>query len=431
MTLRVLRDQHGLISEPCLHREPTHMPDLFRVFLRLTWKPLLTRLAPIWVGIGVFFAVFQQVLDFPLYQQMLEAQTPLEHGLFWSALCLVWAIAISRHLRHVLYQAPVRWLWRQPISSQRWGFLLAPLVFTAALPIAVIGLFPRDGVFLFQALSLLGFSAPVVVALGRRTVRGFGWGLCFLGVAGLLTALGQYERLFWLPISIVSMFGGPWAAGWVYGDLRGRRDWQMPPIIKWRPASPLTALIHRDLVCLWRAHRNIVLASLFACLSASLVAFGICYKGGQPDVTTWVMLTLASPLSGLIVIRLDETLGRRLYLGSWAIGVRMRILSLVIIASLPLAVVLVLNLALIRGIGLFGLFISLTLFAALVLGQVTTSLWAPFRESAKVYMLFGALFLLMAIFKSPLAAVVIHLTLAGASTLCAAHLLERRRYSYE
>lgn len=390
----------------------------------------MTRLAPLWVGIGVFFAVFQQVLDFPLYQQMLKAQTPFEHALFWTALSLVWAAVISRHLRHVLYQTPLRWLWRLPISRARWGLLLAPLVFTATLPIALIGLFPRDGVFIFQTLSILGLSAPIVVALGRRTLRGLGWGLCFLGVAGLFTALGQTERLLWVPMAAVSLCGGLWAAGGAYGDLRGRRDWRLPPVFKWRPAVPLTALIHRDLVCLWRVHRNVVLACLFACLSASLVAFGICSKGGEPDVTTWVMLTLASPLSGLIILRLDETLGRRLYMGSWAIGVHTRVLSLVAIASLPLGIVLVLNLALLGGIGLSGLLIALTLFFALVLGQVATSLWAPLRDSAKFFMLFGALFLLMAIFKSPLVAVVIHLTLAGASTLWSHHLLERRRYTY-
>ncbi|MEC9439756.1 MAG: hypothetical protein VYE40_01495 [Myxococcota bacterium] len=114
--------------------------NLARVLWRLQRVVFARRLVPMWVALGVFYAVFEQAIRPLDIMRNLAAMTPLESSLWGVFIAGCAAMMMRRHARVMFYGERLAPLWRLPISAPRWSFLMAPHTALMAAPVCVCAL---------------------------------------------------------------------------------------------------------------------------------------------------------------------------------------------------------------------------------------------------------------------------------------------------
>ena len=199
------------------------------------------------------------------------------------------------------------------------GLLAVPV---GAVAIAWYGPHTPAGALLWTAAT----TAPMVLWAGRR--RTLAMLAAALGAAAV--AVGQAHPAWLWPLAL-GMGGWVPVLGLAFGRLahEGRgatRSW------RWRPTSVTTALIHRDLLALWRCDRAVVWQALGLAplVGAVVAAFRINSRASAEVLTrvTLVSLAVAGPLCLIAVAAVARRLGPVLDPARWPTRPRQRATAL-------------------------------------------------------------------------------------------------------
>lgn len=269
---------------------------------RLVWIALLLGVTQLWTAV-----------DWGAVARGIAAVGPLRGGIGGALVLLV-----AREIAPLRVDAPLGRLLRRPEA----GAVLLPSALLAAGPaLAAAILFP--GGPLLRAVGWAG------IALWAGSPG------AWIPVLAVATAgewigdhLGAMRLLVDLPLLV--------SAGWRPLALAGPS-----PAAAWRPRSAVGVLVGRDLACLWRTDRGVILGALASAPLPAALVWGLRenghLRGGDLARAVAVLLCVVAlgPAAGLG--RLRERLAGHFFPRAWPVSARLRVGSLLAVFLLLLA----------------------------------------------------------------------------------------------
>ncbi len=106
----------------------------------------------------------------------------------------------------------------------------------------------------------------------------------------------------------------------------------------WRPRTAFTALVGRDLACLWRTDRGSVVAAMLAAPLPAVLVWGLRRNGGLDRAglatAVGILLCALSPGAAAALGSVRARLGERFHPRAWPVAPRLRVASLVALFAL-------------------------------------------------------------------------------------------------
>ena len=315
---------------------------LISVLWRLQRPVFARRVVPVWVALGAFYAVFEQAIRPFDIMRDLAAMTPLETSARGVFLAGIFALLMRRHARVMFHGKRLAPLWRLPISQRRWSALLSPHSLMMAAPVCVCALLWPASASAAVFANVAGFAAashPLLIAVGGVGVRALLWCSASLVLLGshlyLVRLLPPFVAAL---VGLASMSVGGWLGARAYGDLRGQPGAIAAGLAALRPRRRSTALMLRDLRCLWRCDRGALIGAITAPLPLVAFVFAVARHGGPAGTALAALAALIAPLSSLLVVRLQGRLGEQLHPRATPLTSGQRAWTLALICNLPMAI---------------------------------------------------------------------------------------------
>jgi hypothetical protein len=302
-----------------------------RWVFRSTRADLLAWLVPRWIALALAVVELDVIVDWGKLARTFRALPAAEVGAGVALAAILAGLDGGRLVRTTLLGPRLATLRRQPVPGREW--VAGALV--VAVPVA----------------------APLGVLAGMAYAAGLGWVLLWVGV-GLVPALAAGGRRRWLgPAGVVAGLvagaahatGAPlvWAsAAWLaaaaaVGPLTlawaDDRPHAAPPPVPLRPRGPWTAILHRDLLTLWRTERPLVSGALAGAVVVALPTAGMArsgdWAGSAVTAAAVIALALLGPLSLAAVTAVARRLGRRLDPPEWPVTALQRALALAMVGG--------------------------------------------------------------------------------------------------
>jgi len=287
----------------------------------------------------VLFVLIQvdAMVDWSATHRIIGEQPPWLVGTTVGALLLAMASQERKAVADLLYEERHALLWRQPLPARHWSVAIAmPLIAVGSplIALAVIAYGPTavGAIALFLGLWCL----PAVLIARGSWVLGVGVTALAAGVATVAHALPMVQ----IPLAAAVWLGLAATLGPAY-IAAASRPVKVPKPRSWRPRSPIGALLHRDLLCLWRTERSLVLSCLVVAAPIAAVTWGLRVNGhiGPAGLATATIVGLgfAAPVMMGALARLPIRLGSQLNPPSWPISALTRFRSWALLAGLLLA----------------------------------------------------------------------------------------------
>lgn len=348
---------------------------LISVLWRLQRPVFARRVVPVWVALGAFYAVFEQAIRPFDIMRDLAAMTPLETSARGVFLAGIFALLMRRHARVMFHGKRLAPLWRLPISQRRWSALLSPHSLMMAAPVCVCALLWPASASAAVFANVAGFAAashPLLIGVGGVGVRALLWCLASLVLLGshlyLVRLLPPFVAAL---VGLASMSVGGWLGARAYGDLRGQPGAIAAGLAALRPRRRSTALMLRDLRCLWRCDRGALIGAITAPLPLVAFVFAVARHGGPAGTTLAALAALIAPLSSLLVVRLQGRLGEQLHPRTTPLTSGQRAWTLALICNLPMAILYAGSAGLAGGWNLEQVLIAASALPVLTIAPIT------------------------------------------------------------
>lgn len=307
-----------------------------RVFFRIVGLPFYRRLLlPLSLMLACVYLVDASV-DWTGLRAGIRSRGPASIAALFSSLFLVWGLIAGHALRPVWRQPVFRFLVRQPIGAWRWVAYLLPPLSIAFLPVAAAWwLAPNHLQSPIHYLAFVGLVWPIMLGASFRGPAAFVQVTAGVVVlAGLIFAYVQFPAaaLAALAITAAALPVSLLALKHQIVVTRSARTVSLASI------SPVTAIVRRDLLCLWRLNRKELLACLPFALVATLcmLAFRINGRseGREAFLIAGVLLSLSLIPLYEILLRLKTRLGAELMRRRWPIRHQQRAAALLALTGL-------------------------------------------------------------------------------------------------
>lgn len=305
---------------------------LLRWLLRDLFWPLLLHFLPRWTLFLLALVEADVIVDTRLLRVELTAAPAWAAGLFVGLGALLAGFDARTMVSDLLLGPRNALLRRQPLSPLQWGVGSLVVLLPQGLALGSLALFWYGPLALPTAL-LWGLSCGLPALLLARGGLLHAAGALLACVAAGLIAAGQHAGLPLAPLSLAVL---P-LAGLVLE--RSPLPVGLPPrALPWRPRGPITALLHRDLLALWRCERPIVCSALGTAPIVGFVALAAHENGDYPPHVLvrfpLTALLLAGPTSLAAVAAASRLGGSSFDPPHWPVRETQRALALVIAASL-------------------------------------------------------------------------------------------------
>lgn len=268
----------------------------------------------VWLGMLLFVVEWWTAMDWAALARGIDSFGPARGALGGAVV-----LALARSVGPVAIHRPFARL----LAPCEAGPVLLPAAALVAGPaLAMAALFPGG-----PLPRIVGWAAVAMWASAPAA-----W-LPVLALAAAAEALG--DRV--LPARLLADVPLLLAAGFRF-DTRGTVG---AAAVGWRPSTPLGALVGRDLRCLWRTDRGVVIGALAMAPLPALLVWGLRRNGhltpGDLARAVAVLLCLVSPLPAAALGRLRQRLGAHFHPPSWPVSPRLRVTSLAAVFLLLLA----------------------------------------------------------------------------------------------
>lgn len=300
---------------------------------RATGPDLLRSLLPTWMVLFLVVVELDVIVDFREVARRASALPPGWAAVAIVGLCGVFTVS-SRKLVADLWLGPRHAvLRRQPLPPTAWGPASLVVLVPVAAPVGVGALFWYGGTAWPAAVTWLGLAVvPTVLAAGRWWAP---W-IAACAVAGGVAAIGQvwpgsylgWMVAVWVVAVPLAGFCTVRCVSWTGVEV-GRSPR--------RPQTVFGAVVHRDLLALWRRERAIGVPVLLAVPGIAFVVRAMRVNGGYPGPTlttaTVVLLALVGPLALQAATGVARQLGRRFDPPEWPVTAVQRAGSLGLVAA--------------------------------------------------------------------------------------------------
>lgn len=294
---------------------------------------LLAWLAPRWLAVALAWTQLDAMVSWPAVGREWRAQPAW--AAFAAAILMIGISALEsrRVVARLLLGPRLGALRRQPVEPVVWGPAALVVLAPVAGPLAVLGAigYGPGGAALWAGLGVL----PALAVAARRP----GWAAAALVGASAVAALAHaggalaWAAAAWaISVPLAGIGVARWAAD---GPAVG------PAPVPWRPTTPLRALVHRDLLLLWRTERPLLASSLGAVPVVAAVTGMLAWSGDWDGATLTLAATCALAPCGWIALAgpaaVARGLGRRFDPPEWPVTGLARAGSLAVVAGLLLA----------------------------------------------------------------------------------------------
>lgn len=276
-----------------------------RWMVRSTRGPWLQVAVPRLTALAFVAVQLDAMVDWSATTHLLKARPPVEAFLAAWLVVLLTGAGERRAARRLLLGDRHAVIRRQPVPGPRFGPGVTALLSPLAVPAASLGLLWHGswwGALLWGSATL----CPTVAFAADRPLLGLG--------ATLPAAVGVL--LAQAVPAVLPLVGGVAAALGVpaAGETFARSD-----VVGLTPAGsvrrglrgPVTALLHRDVLALWRLDRPTLLSALLPALPAGLVVHAMRVNGPFGDEATLTGAAIWLVLAGLAALQLPAAAALR------------------------------------------------------------------------------------------------------------------------
>ncbi|MCA9493046.1 MAG: hypothetical protein KC621_24110 [Myxococcales bacterium] len=276
-----------------------------RWMVRTTRGPWLQVAVPRLTALAFVAVQLDAMVDWSATTRMLRARAPLEALVAAALVVLLTGTSERRAARRLLLGDRHAVIRRQPVSGSLFGPGVTALLSPLAVPAASLGLLWHGswwGALLWGSATL----CPTVAFAADRPLLGLGATLpaavgvlLAQAVPAVLPLVGAVAAALGVPAAgktfVRSEVVGLSPAGSLRRGLRG----------------PVTALLHRDLLALWRMDRPTLLSALATAVPAGLVIHAMRVNGPFGDEATLTGAAIWLVLAGLIALQLPAAAALR------------------------------------------------------------------------------------------------------------------------
>ncbi len=279
-----------------------------RWMIRSARGPWLRIAVPRLTVLGFGVVEVDAVVDWGATTALLQARSATETAAACAGLAALIALSERRATRTLLLGERHAVIRRQPLPGGAYGpgvtALVAPLLVPAA---GLGGLWHGSpwGALLWAAAVLCPVTAW---AADRRAVA-----LAAVAPAGALAGVARAVPALLPIVALLSLLAVPFA-----GRLFAAAEPEILPPIRSRTAGlsgPRTALLHRDLLALWRMERHLLGGPLLVPAPAALVVLAMRVNGPYGDEATTAGAAVGLAAAGVGALQLPATAAGRLGAG--------------------------------------------------------------------------------------------------------------------
>jgi len=314
-----------------------------RVFFSVIGKPFFRRLI---LPLGLFLIAvswLDPMIDWTALRDQLATADPWQVALLFTLLSFSWSITAGRALRPVWKQPTIAFLVRQPIGHWYWVRCLLPSLWMAFLPIVSIWwLAPHYAHPAAHYSGFVGLSWTIILGAsfsGRASVK-----LIAIGTATLATLIFGYahhSEVAYLAI-IVTILLLPIGITGIRDQLVQSRTISSSHLTsRW----PISSIVRRDLLCLWRLERKSLFGLVLSGLFAALMMFALRMNGQlsarEGFVFSCGFLSFAAMPTYELLARLKSRLGPELMRRRWPVSHIDRVVALICITSVLMGPIII------------------------------------------------------------------------------------------
>lgn len=311
-----------------MHARPTL--SLAYTLTRAVSPTLARALAPPTIVLAMALIWLLPVLPVPMLVVVAAEQGPVPAAVTLGALAVAQG-AFMRHPMLTTWRAlGVELLDRQPLPWWSWSVALLPMCLTVGGGVALLALLWPWRSPVLGALLLLGHGGAVAFGHARPDLGRWGWTLGLSVGFGALTAAARAAGPLEGPLCLLGGLAGLALMG--PARLAGARrvsDESLEPAV--RPVGPVSALVSRDVLALWRLDRGRVVLALLGPLLTWPLLHGLWRHGMQGESlvqAALVLFALSSAGPAAALSQLAERLGRALDVPEWPVPPGARALTL-------------------------------------------------------------------------------------------------------
>lgn len=316
-----------------LHRHPVLL--LAWWWWRAVARPLRSHIVVRWILLLLLLVQLDAMSNLAAASQQLRAAPPALAALALGGLVGLHAVSEVRATRDLLLSRRSSLLRRQPVRGLDHGPAVAGILAVLTAPVGGLGLLwyrdPAAGI-LWAGLA----AGPTLLWAARRRLGA----LIGAGLAAGLAALGQRWPVLMAPLAL-----GIWLATVPlvgHGVVIWAEDHEGLPVrLPWRPQTAAGALLQRDLICLWRRERGLLLGFVAAApvLGLAVAAMRINGPTEAPGLAVGTVVGLSLIGAGVLNVlgALARHLGSQLDPPAWPIPALHRAAGLTTLAGLALA----------------------------------------------------------------------------------------------
>lgn len=310
-----------------------------RIFYVTVGRPFLRRLIPAFTIVLLVVVSVDAMVDWAAVRDGIASLAPLKRATLFTAGLTAWGIAAGRALRPVWSDPMVGFLVRQPLSRWQWAAGLAPSLAVAFLPPAALwSLAPHHGAPLADYLAFTGLSWPIVLGASFA----FPSALIVLipacaVLALLMTVYWQFPSMTWLATVVAAVqiaHSVSLIPRQIHRPIHGNG-------LRLSAPGPITAILRRDLRCLFRMERRcfirLALSSVVACSMMLALRVNGAIAGKEAFLAACVLVSLPAATAFGMLEKLRARLGTEFTRLRWPVTSRQRALALVTLIAFLLA----------------------------------------------------------------------------------------------
>jgi hypothetical protein len=341
---------------------------------------LSARLMPVWIALLFGVVQFWTIIPWDRVHSGIAGLSPVRSAGLGVGLQVGWMLAWGPTLRTLLVERPaLRPWWRSGLAAGQRGLAVAPVLLVCAAPMLVAALFwPVPGATLVWRAGVAMLVGMLLA--GRWRVAALAMGALAVAAEAVARTMGMEAGLVGIAMACAGAIG-PIHARSAMAETPARRAW----IARWRPRTPLGALVWRDFAALARTAPELVRAPWVPVFPLAVLVYLLRVRGGldTPGIVEamGVCACVCAPLGGAALGRVRVALGDQLFVRRWPPGAALRGLSLLLVALatfLPTGTALAAT-TLGSGATLAGTSAMVLAAATCAAGAVLLAVWRPGR----------------------------------------------------
>lgn len=383
------------------------------LFARLVGPIWSTRLGLLCAFGALAIVVLERSIDVPGFWRTMDSTG--DAALWCAGLASGWCVLMGSWLCPAFFAPQLCVLWRLPLTRHTWTLVMCVFAGVPLIPLSAVFLWsPTPWMAVGSWLCLL----PCLMLASHRSRWGMLGGLVSAPMGALLGASTQWG--IWGVVGMMAFgVGAASASGAVYLHLTGR-PWQGS---LWRvswpaPLWPASALIRRDVLCLWRTQRQgLVLYSMLMALLLGL-SFAVARHGGPSVRIVQVALILGAGVHMYLYRALRVELGGQFDHYSWPKPASWRVVCVAAIGVGLSALVTLMGALWASSVGASWAMLDGVICLSLGASATMCGVWASLHHTLNARRGVGMMFVLLGLFLVCLMGTLWAFTLHAVALLC-------------